>query len=137
MLSNKKMRMSIQRKVILQTVTESCCHPTADEVYHWARRKLPRISLGTVYRNLEILSANGVIRKVQLGGSQMRFDHSLEEHAHIRCLICGRVDDVHIDPVDPCAQAIKETTGYRLVGRCVEFMGICPDCQGKDEDEVA
>jgi len=137
LLSNNKMRMSKQRKVILQMVRSSCTHPTADEVYHWVRRKLPRISLGTIYRNLEILSANGVIKKIQLGGSQMRFDHCIEEHAHIRCLSCGRVDDVLIDPVDPCEQAIKETTGYRLIGRCVEFMGICPACQGKEGDEVA
>jgi Fur family ferric uptake transcriptional regulator len=137
LLSKKKMRISKQRKVILQVVQESPCHPTADEVYHQARRRLPHISLGTVYRNLEILSSSGEIKKVQLGGSQMRFDNCTEEHAHIRCVNCGRVDDLPIDPLNPCEDVIRKSTGYRVVGRCVEFVGICPACQEEGGDEAA
>ena len=137
MLSDKKTRMSKQRKVILEVLERSDNHPTADDVYHAVRKKLPRISLGTVYRNLEILSSSGSIRRVQLGGSQMRFDTCVEEHAHIRCLQCGRIDDVPFDPINPCEEEIQKHTGYRVMGRCIEFTGICPVCQGPEGEEAA
>jgi Fur family ferric uptake transcriptional regulator len=136
-LSHKKTRMSKQRKVILQVLEKSDGHPTADDVYNAVRKKLPRISLGTVYRNLEILSSAGKIQRVQLGGPQMRFDTCLEDHAHIRCLECGRIDDIPIDPLNPCEDDIHKHTGYQVVGSCVEFTGICPDCQEPEGENAA
>ena len=137
MLPDKKTRMSKQRKVILQVLESSNGHPTADDVYHRVRKKLPRVSLGTVYRNLEILSSAGKVRRIQLGGSQMRFDTCLEEHAHIRCVECGRIDDIPFVPLDPCEDKIQKHTGYRVTGRCVEFTGVCPGCQEGDGGDAA
>jgi Fur family peroxide stress response transcriptional regulator len=137
LLSNRKTRMSKQRKVILQVLERSAGHPTADDIYHEVRKEIPHISLGTVYRNLEILSSSGKIRIVQLGGSQMHFDTCLEEHAHIRCLKCERIDDLPFDPFVPPEGEIQKRTGYRIVGRCVEFTGICPDCQQQEGGEAA
>ena len=69
-------------------------HPTADEVYQVVRKRLPRISLGTVYRNLDVLSESGEISRLDRCGAQYRFDGDLEQHYHIRCSSCGRVDDI-------------------------------------------
>ncbi len=66
--------MTRQRQVVLEAVRATDAHPTGDEVYRLARRKLPHISLGTVYRNLELLSEAGLIRKLELGGAARRFD---------------------------------------------------------------
>ena len=137
MLSNKKTRMSRQRKVILEVLGRSPDHPTADDIYHQVRKEIPHISLGTVYRNLEILSSSGVVRRIQLSGSQMRFDTCTEGHAHIRCIACERIDDIPFDPLNPCEDEIRKRTGYKVVDRCVEFTGICPRCQGQDGGDAA
>jgi Fur family ferric uptake transcriptional regulator len=137
MLNQKRLRISKQRSEILRTLRDLDGHPTADEVYQAVRRKLPHISLGTIYRNLEILSSSGQIKKVQLAGSQMRFDNRTEEHAHIRCLQCGRVDDLPVDPLRPCEDDIQRKSGYQVIGHCIEFVGICPACRGDEGDEAA
>jgi Fur family ferric uptake transcriptional regulator len=125
--------MSKQRRAILEAIEELKCHPTADEVYELVRQKLPRISLGTVYRNLEILSSTGIIRKVQLGGAQMHFDDCRDDHYHIRCLRCDRVDDLPLESLDLSKESLSTQTGYKILGHCLEFIGVCPECQ-KDED---
>lgn len=127
--SDNKLRMSQQRRVILDVLKRTHCHPTADEVYEMVRRRLPHISLGTVYRNLEILSSRGMIRKLQLGSAQRRFDGNTENHYHIRCLRCGRVDDVSVEMLDPCEQILREKCNYEIVGHWLEFIGVCPQCQ--------
>lgn len=129
MSSKKNLRVSKQRKAILETLQNTRCHPTADEVYEIVRQRLPHISLGTVYRNLEILSSTGVIKKIQLGGPQMRFDDCTKDHDHIRCVHCGRVDDLPLNPLNPCEEALQKECGYKIIGHCLEFMGICPQCQ--------
>lgn len=96
------------------------------------RRRLPRISLGTVYRNLEILSSNGMIKKIQLGGTQMRFDGNIEEHYHIRCVRCGRVDDIPMNPLNPCEEILHQKCDYDILGHWLEFIGVCPRCQEEE-----
>ena len=120
-------RSSRQREIILKELCSLRCHPTADELYERVRKVLPRISLGTVYRNLELLTENGVILK--LGpGDRRRFDGNSRPHPHIRCLACGRVDDIAPE-LDPPAVAEEELRGYQITGCNIEFVGICPDCR--------
>ena len=78
-------RMTLQRKTILEVLRQTDFHPSADEIYMMVRERLPRISLGTVYRNLEVLSESGFIQKLELGGTIKRFDWNPEKHYHIRC----------------------------------------------------
>lgn len=117
--------MSRQRQAILEELQKVKTHPTADEVYEAARLRIPRISLATVYRNLEILAEEGMIQKLQVSGAQMRFDGNSDEHCHIRCTRCGRVDDIEGGLVNwP-----QNTGGYELSGCRVEFAGLCPACR--------
>lgn len=130
MLGEKQLRMTPQRKVLLEELRKLHSHPTADELYEIVRRRLPHISLGTVYRNLEILSKEGIIRKIELGGTQKRFDGDLEIHQHIRCTKCGRIDDLpDSTSVTRCDMDLIEQTGYEVIERRVEFIGICPKCR--------
>ena len=124
-----KFRMTPQREVILQEIERADSHPTADQVYAMVRKRLPRISLGTVYRNLEVLSQLGMIRKVEVGGSQKRFDYKTENHYHARCLGCGRVDDLPIEPETSMEEAIESLVDYQIVGHQLEFIGLCFDCR--------
>jgi len=135
MFNEKQLRMTPQRKILVEELRRLHSHPTADELYQVVRRRLPHISLGTVYRNLEILSRTGIIRKIELGGAQRRFDGDLEIHQHIRCTECGRIDDLPAGAaITNCDQDLVEGTGYEVVERRVEFIGICPECRkGKTE----
>lgn len=125
------LRMTEQRKIILEELRRLCTHPTANEVYEIVRKRLPRISLGTVYRNLEILSETGMIQKLEMAGTQKRFDGNTENHYHVRCLGCGRVDDVAIEPISSIDSALDGVIDYRIVWHRLEFMGFCPKCQFK------
>ncbi len=124
------LRMTHQREVILDEMGKCKGHPTADTLYERIKKKLPRISLATVYRNLEILSEAGMIRKLEISGRQKRFDRQLEQHHHIYCVQCHRVDNLRVETVSPESAA---EIGYRISGCRIEFFGICPDCQKKNE----
>jgi len=122
-------RNTRQREVILEELRKLSSHPTAAGLYEIVRRRLPRISLGTVYRNLELLAAMGTIQKLDLAGSQARFDGNVDRHHHVRCTGCGRVDDVPGAPLDLARAKDNDCSGYELLGYRLEFVGICPGCR--------
>ncbi len=126
-------RMTPQRRVILEELRKLKTHPTASELYEVVRRRLPRISLGTVYRNLDILARSGMAVKVTVSDAQCRFDGDLAEHYHIRCLGCGRVDDVMELPAEVKLACPDAVGGYQIVGHRFEYLGYCPKCQYEGE----
>lgn len=121
-------RETKQRQIILETLKKSFDHPSADDLYVKVREQLPKISLGTVYRNLELLASNGLIMKIRSGGGQSRFDADLSEHLHFRCIECGKVQDVK-DKID--FPEIKESLnpGIQIIGRYMEYFGYCDSCK--------
>ena len=123
--------MTRQREVILKELRSAKIHSSADEVYERVRRYIPRISLGTVYRNLEILSEMGEIQKLELGGDIKRFDWNPKKHYHIRCMQCGRVDDAPIAPLQQVEDELYGATVFTIIGHRLEFEGLCPDCSKK------
>ena len=125
----RKFMMTKQRRVIFEELKKLDSHPTANEVYEMARVRLPRISLGTVYRNLEILSEYGMIRKLELGGTQKRFDGNLGNHYHVRCIRCGSIEDVPLEPLATIENAIRRVSDYEIIGSRLEFIGVCPQCK--------
>jgi Fur family ferric uptake transcriptional regulator len=133
-MSKAKSRMTRQRRAILEELRQSNSHPTADEIYHRIRQTLPRISLGTVYRNLEMLSDSGMITKLDIGSSQKRYDGKNESHYHIRCIGCGRIDDLPIDSRLDIEDAFSYTCGYHITGHQLTLFGLCPDCKEKEKN---
>lgn len=121
-------RMTKQRQIIIEELKKVTSHPTADQLYEMVRKKLPKISLSTVYRNLETLSAEGMVLKLDSAGAQKRFDATVENHYHIRCNRCGRVDDVHMETIPEIEEIAKMRSNYKLVAHTIEFTGICPEC---------
>lgn len=123
--------MTPQRKVILEEVKKMNSHPSADEIYEVVRKKIPRISLGTVYRNLEILSEQGEIQKLELTGSVNRYDWDIRKHYHIRCVHCGRVENAPVAPMQQLENELYGSTVFTILGHRLEFVGLCPDCSKK------
>lgn len=128
LLKARNLRMTQQRKVILEELRKMDNHPSADEVYEMVRLRLPRVSLGTVYRNLEVLSDLGEIQRLELSGSLKRFDWNPQKHYHIRCLSCNRVDDAPIAPLNQLENELYEATVFEIIGHNLEFTGLCPEC---------
>jgi Fur family ferric uptake transcriptional regulator len=130
-------KLTKQRRIILEELQRVQTHPSANEMYALVRRRLPRISLATVYRNLELLAAAGMIQKLGLSGSQRRFDGQVHNHYHIRCLECERVEDMPLAPLPVIDENSVSLENYQIVGHRLEFFGICPRCQGKALDSDA
>jgi len=127
-------RMTRQRRVILEILGREGWHPTGDEVYRVARRRLPRISLGTVYRNLDLLSAQGLIQRVEIAGRQRRFDGKLEPHYHARCVNCGKIEDVAGSTAISVESAAANLKDWQMLGHRLELVGRCPACIAASPD---
>ncbi len=124
-------RMTKQRAVILDVLQSVVSHPTADEIYAMVRKILPRISLGTVYRNLDLLVGSGEIGRLDHTGGQRRFDGNTHPHYHVRCECCGKIGDVFTSIVMPEIAAGAFSREFSEVkGMEVAFISICEACQG-------
>ncbi len=124
-------RNTPQRKVILEELCALKTHPTAAQLYEIVRLQFPRISLGTVYRNLEVLMHEGNIQKFDSVGGETRFDGNPLPHYHVRCTECGALQDLHTITPGSIVPQPREMEGFLISGHRLEYMGICPDCQKK------
>ena len=125
------LRMTNQREMILRELRSSKQHLSADELFEKVKKIMPRISLATVYRNLEILSEAGMIRKLEVSGRQKRFDYDVEEHDHIYCVVCHRVDNLELNRDVVAITPEFPGTDYTIQGYRLEIAGVCPSCQRK------
>lgn len=130
-----QLRMTNQREIILQELLKSKQHLTADELYDIVKKIMPRISLATVYRNLEILSEAGIIGKLEISGRQKRFDYDPGDHDHIYCAVCHRVDNLEVEHQGLESKDIGAMSGYSVTGYRLEIIGICPECQKSLEEK--
>ncbi len=126
-------RKTRQRRLILEEFQTPGKHRTADEVYARVRKKLPNISLGTVYRNLDILSRAGLIRTLHLGGRQKQYDGGTHRHYHVQCIRCGRISDVSAEPFGDL-DAAACTSEFTILGHELEFEGLCDKCKKAPND---
>ena len=138
MSADQKHRMTHQRQVILEEIKKMNSHPTADEIYEKVRQRLPKISMGTVYRNLDILASSGLINKIEPGHSQMRFEGNLHDHYHLTCIRCGRIEDAEIEPLGDTLQNLESALGrmtkHGIFAHKLEFIGLCRECFEKEGD---
>ncbi len=119
-------RNTRQLEAIKRFAECSKSHPTAEDVYNEIVKTIPDISLRTVYRNLNKLSEEGVLRKIQVPNAPDRFDSTLEPHQHILCTECGEFIDVFMNNEERLLEEIKDLCGYEITGIDVVYRGICP-----------
>jgi Fe2+ or Zn2+ uptake regulation protein len=124
------MRLTAQRQLILTVVRDTDTHPTAEWIHAAVRRRLPRVSLATVYRNLRLLARQGLLTEIQAGPS-IRFDARVQHHHHFTCGSCGRIFDLE-ESVDARLDArVAARTGFRVSHHRIEFYGVCGGCLGR------
>ncbi|MBN2689763.1 MAG: transcriptional repressor [Gammaproteobacteria bacterium] len=120
---------SKQRNIILEELSKLKTHPSADELYLIVKKRIPNISLGTVYRNLNKLADDGMILKLGRAGEQKRFDGHTENHYHFVCDKCGKVYDL-LDLKISGLENLKDSVAeHELAGYELEFFGTCSDCK--------
>jgi len=125
---SRPLRMTRQRRLILAELQGPGKHLTADEAHSRVRRRLPGISLSTVYRNLDILSRAGLIGKLRLGGRQEQYDGGPGRHYHVRCTGCGLISDVAAEPFGDLEAAAKAASGLEILAHQLTFDGLCRRC---------
>lgn len=123
------MNYSKQRELVLKTLQENMIHPTADQVYELIRKEMPKISLATVYRNLNQLAEKGIIHRISGLNGSVHFDHNIEKHYHFICTKCNKVYDVPYRVAPDLAQKLAEYTGLEAESYDVAFRGICNHCK--------
>ena len=133
------LRLTDPRRLVLEVVRGSNAHPTAEAVHQMVRRRLPRVSLGTVYRNLRLLVAQRLVK--ELPGPHTRFDCNLSEHHHFTCLVCGRIADVAGPLTEPHSHAlvsrVASSGGFSVTHHRIEFYGRCAACRRKGRGRAA
>lgn len=122
-------RNSRQREIVLDVVNHSCSHPTAYEIYEECRKIISNISLGTVYRNLNNLVEDGLVKKIIMDDDTLRYDNVLERHYHYVCRNCDEIIDVY----ENCFVDIDNIQGNIVDDYDIIFNGICKKCQGKGD----
>ena len=127
-------RNTIQKDLVRNAVCEMKRHVTANEVYEFVKESCPTIGKGTVYRNLDILVEEGDLRKVEVPDGPNRFDLTLKNHYHVRCVNCGEISDVDMDEILGLLEKIRDTHGTDFLECDILFKGICPKCQKKIKD---
>lgn len=123
-------RNTKQRTLILDIVRAHGDHPTAEDIYRDVHEQNPKVSRGTVYRNLNLLEETGDIISIEVPGGN-RFDRRCDPHAHVICCSCGAVCDAMVEHDHALDGMVEGQTDYIITRHETLFYGICPSCQEK------
>lgn len=128
-------RMTPQRLAILDALLKPGRHPTAEEVYEDVLQVSPTTSLATIYKTVETLKALGELRELDLGIGRAHYD-AIEpnDHPHVVCTRCGRIEDVVIEEFVHCRGEAQITSGFTISSARLEFFGVCPTCKSEDRN---
>jgi Fe2+ or Zn2+ uptake regulation protein len=121
--------MTKQRKLILDIILSSMQHLTADEIYLQAKKTQPSIAVGTVYRNLGLLTDSGEIRRIHIQNSPDRYDQSLLPHEHMICHSCGAISDLSVTDLK---KYLEQQTGIEILGYDLNVRYLCTQCRKQE-----
>ena len=128
-MTTQKFRQSRQRERILQLLKETDTHPSADWLYERLKKEFPKLSLGTVYRNITILIEQGLVQKIHFGSTFDRFEANPEPHYHIICESCGKIEDFQVSIYEDINKQAGTCSDFSINRHMIEFYGLCPKCK--------
>ena len=120
-------RNTRQRQLILEAVRSRCDHPTAEQIYQDVAAQAPKVSRGTVYRNLSVLAQTGELSQVEVPDAS-RFDLRQDRHHHMVCSSCGAVVDAPVAYQEQLDMLAAQESGFVVTGHHTIFQGLCPSC---------
>lgn len=122
-------RMTPQRLAILHVLHHSGVHLSPAEVYERASAELPSLTESTVYRTLEFLAKNGLVRAAHMVSGRLVYEIAGHEHHHLKCRSCGNETEVEHTLLENLYRQLEAESGYRLTDSHITFFGLCPNCQ--------
>ncbi|MEG6586569.1 Fur family transcriptional regulator [Dendrosporobacter sp. 1207_IL3150] len=136
LLRDKGFKVTPQRLAIYNVLASTKAHPSAEMIFSQLQPYYPTMSLATVYKTIEILKEIGLVQILNVGEDSFRYDANVHNHPHVRCMCCGRVDDLYdIDPSN-FINDVSAKTSYRLTGQQFYFYGVCPECQDAEKRQA-
>jgi len=126
---NIGLRNTNQRQLIYKYLERTLTHPTADQVFQAIRKELPRISFGTVYRNLDILEKQGLISAVVYSKEHVRYHVGPMDHCHFVCLACDKLMNVEVEDLSELKNQVARRHGLAVHRYAMIFYGLCEQCQ--------
>ncbi len=140
-LKERGVRLTRQRRILLDLLDRSGRHLDAESLYQLAKEKDPKINRVTVYRTLNLLKKGGLVDELDLmhvEGDQHYYESRLkQEHAHVICLRCGKIEEFFGDPLQKMRRQVEANLGFQIVAARTEMGGYCPDCQALRAREAA
>jgi Fe2+ or Zn2+ uptake regulation protein len=124
-------RNTRQRTALLEALRATRAHPTAEALYAALKNNFPRLSLSTVYRNLNLLETQGLIHRLGCGSGPDRYEAAIGDHAHLRCRSCGKIEDYMLPDETALQRSVARRTGFRIESRQLDLTGLCRDCARK------
>ncbi len=125
-------RNTKQRQAILDAIEGQGGHLTAEEIYKSVKRRHPRLSLGTVYRNLRVLAEQGSVRELDFGMAITYFEMVKDIHYHLVCRVCGGISDIEMElerKLMALVERASDTDGFQVEQHRLDFVGVCKSCQ--------
>ncbi len=127
-LKEKGFKVTPQRIAVYEILRCTKEHPTVDMIYNKLQPLYPTMSLATVYKSLEVFKELNLVQELNVGEDKFRYDANVNQHPHITCLVCGKVEDVDDEMLFNLLEQVSNKTGYRLVTQQLYFFGYCPGC---------
>ena len=125
----KKIRKSKKRDRVLDLLKNTTIHPTADWIYKQLKKEFPDLSMGTVYRNLNIMIEEGLVKKIDSGSTFDRFEANITPHYHFICEKCVKIIDLKMPIDDSLNEKVNKTNQYKAHFHKIEFFGQCEECE--------
>lgn len=139
-LRARGVRLTRQRRILLDLIDHSGKHLDAESLYQLAKEKDPKLNRVTVYRTLKLLKAGGLVDELDLmhyGGDQHYYETRLkQEHAHVICLRCGKVEEFFGEPLQKLRRQVEAHFGFQILLARTEIGGYCPHCQALRAQEI-
>lgn len=124
-----KYKRSQQRENILELLQKTGTHPAADWIYSQLKEDFPNLSMGTVYRNLNILIEQGLVKKIDFGSTFDRFEANIAPHYHFVCESCGAIIDLDLPIDESLNEYVQKETSYLVSRHKIEYFGVCDRCR--------
>src|SRR6185503_2945956 len=121
-------KLTPQRDAVLQVILAREDHPTANEIFGAARRRLPGISYATVYNSLRFLKEAGLVHEIKFGDSASRYDRETDRHDHALCSQCGKLVDFDLPQAAELMKAAARRSKFKPESVHLTLKGVCPDC---------
>jgi Fur family peroxide stress response transcriptional regulator len=132
-LKDKGYKVTPQRIAVYDILKNTKEHPSVDMLYNKLLPVYPTMSLATVYKSLEVFKALGLVQELNVGEDKFRYDANVNQHPHITCVECGKVEDVDNEMFFNLMDQVSEKTGYKMVNQKLYFFGYCPSCRAKKQ----